>query len=473
MRLFSLFKNIHCRIMGNAGVEIGGLYHKDTEVKAGGLFFCLRGTKVDGVNFVYSAIKNGAVAVVVEQEIPNISGVAQVIVKDAREAMSLIACRFFGNPASKLKIVGVTGTNGKTTTTNMLSSVFECAGYKTAIVGTNGIFVNGVKYDTGMTTPDPIELQRYFALMVRRKVDYVCMEVSAHAIDLKKICGVRFVGCIFSNLTKDHLDYFKTMQNYFEAKSKLFCGRFTNLAVINIDDEFGRILCQSINIPFKTYAIKNNADCVATEIKSGAVQTFKVDGKQYGLNMAGLFNVSNALSVIALCKELGIDEDIIVEGLKNLQGVEGRFNTFLIQDKLVVVDYAHTPDGLENVLGVCREIANGRRVIAVFGCGGNRDRDKRGLMGEIASRLADFTILTSDNPRFEKREDIVEDIKQGIKKDNFCVELDRAEAIRSAIEMAGVGDVVLIAGKGAEPYIDENGKKIPYCDLNEVKKYGR
>ena len=474
MKLFALTKNLHCRIVGNSGVEIKGLYHKDTEVKTGGLFFCLRGTQVDGVNFVFSAIKNGAVAIVVEQEISNISGVAQVIVKDAREAMSLIACRFFGNPADKLKIIGVTGTNGKTTITTMISKVLEYAGHKTAVVGTNGIVLSGVKHNTGMTTPDPIELQRYFSIMVRQKVEYVCMEVSAHAIDLKKICGIRFVGCIFTNLTEDHLDYFKDLSRYFLAKAKLFSRVFTNFAVINIDDDYGRKLCESINIPFKTYAINNDADIVASNIQmQGASQIFKVENIDYMLNLAGKFNVSNALAVIMVCRELGIAEDVIKAGLQQIEHIEGRFNTFLVQGKMVVVDYAHTPDGLKNVLMASREIAEGNKVISVFGCGGNRDREKRAIMGEISSRLADFTVITTDNPRFEKREDIISDIKKGVVGENYLVEIDRVTAIKKAIDYAKSGDVVLIAGKGAEPYIDENGHKIPYSDLKEIEKYRR
>ena len=228
MKLFSLLKNIKCRIVGNPVVEIKGLYHNDTEVKDGGLFFCLRGTRVDGVNFVKSAIKNGAVAIVVESEISNLVGVCQVVVKDARETMSRLACKFFGNPASKLKIIGVTGTNGKTTITNMLKAVLDYAGHKTAVVGTNGVFFKGFKYETGMTTPDPIELQRYFAMMTKHKIEYVCMEVSAHAIDLKKLCGVEFVACVFTNLTEDHLDYFKNMDNYGAAKMSLFDKSFTD-----------------------------------------------------------------------------------------------------------------------------------------------------------------------------------------------------------------------------------------------------
>ena len=474
MKLFSLLKNIKCRIVGNPVVEIKGLYHNDTEVKDGGLFFCLRGTRVDGVNFVKSAIKNGAVAIVVESEISNLVGVCQVVVKDARETMSRLACKFFGNPASKLKIIGVTGTNGKTTITNMLKAVLDYAGHKTAVVGTNGVFFKDFKYETGMTTPDPIELQRYFAMMTKHKIEYVCMEVSAHAIDLKKLCGVEFVACVFTNLTEDHLDYFKNMDNYFVAKSKIFARPYTNLAAICVDDFYGRELAKRINIPFCTYAINDDADYKAEKIKMvGAGQKFYVKQTEFNINMAGRFNVLNALAVIGILSELGFDANEIAEGLDTLKGVDGRFNSFDIGGKLVIVDYAHTPDGLKNVLQTCREIVINKKLFCVFGCGGNREKEKRAIMGRISSCLADFTIITSDNPRFEKREDIAHDIECGFENQNYVIELDRAKAIKLAIDSAECGDVILIAGKGAENYIDENGAKIPYCDLDEVKKYRR
>lgn len=474
MKLFSLLKNIKCRIVGNSVVEIKGLYHNDTEVKEGGLFFCLRGTRVDGVNFVRSAIKNGAVAVVVESEISNLAGVCQVVVKDARETMSRLACRFYGNPASKLKIIGVTGTNGKTTITNMFRAVLAYAGRSVAVVGTNGVFFKDFKYDTGMTTPDPIELQRYFSIMVKHKIEYVCMEVSAHAIDLKKLCGVEFVACVFTNLTEDHLDYFKTMKNYFDAKSKIFARQYTNLAIIGVDDFYGRELAKRINIPFKTYAIDSDADYVAHDIKMmGAGQEFFVDDTRFKINMAGKFNVLNSLAVVSALTQIGFDIETISKGLETLDGVDGRFNSFEIDGKLVVVDYAHTPDGLKNILQACREIAGDNNLFCVFGCGGNREKEKRAVMGQISSGLADFSVITTDNPRFEKREDIAHDIELGFENDRYIIELDRPKAIKSAIEKASAGDVVLIAGKGAENYIEENGVKIPYCDLNEIKKFRR
>ncbi len=472
MKLLYLLKGMNCRVLGNQAINISGLFHRDTEVKEGGLFFCLKGTKVDGNNYVLSAIKNGAVAIVTEQEIQNLSGVTQVVVKNAREMMSLIACKFYGNPANKLKIIGVTGTNGKTTTTNMISAVLENAGKKSAIIGTNGIFFNGMKFDSGMTTPDPIELQHYFSMMVKNHIEYVCMEVSAHSIDLHKVDGFVFEVMIFTNLTEDHLDYFKTMDNYFKVKALVFHKKHTKFAILNADDEFGEKLMQSINIPFSTYATNSEADNFASDIELlGAGQSFKLNGKQtIKLSMAGRFNVSNALAAISALEHLDIDFEKISSGLSQMKQVDGRFNTILLNGVLIVIDYAHTPDGLANILFACKELAKHSKLISVFGCGGDRETQKRAIMGEISTKIADFTIITSDNPRFESREKIAKDIEKGVIDSNYMIELDRAKAIEKAVAMATKGDVIVVAGKGAEPYIDENGQKLPYSDLAQIEK---
>ncbi len=474
MKLFSLIKNLNCRVLGNTVLEISGLYHQDTEVKEGGLFFCLRGTRVDGTNFVKSAVKNGAVAIVSESELSISLGVTQIIVKNAREFMSLLACRFYGNPADKLKIIGVTGTNGKTTVTNLIANSLKFLGSKCAVIGTNGVCFNGKTYDSGMTTPDPIELQKYFSSIAKSKIEYVCMEVSAHAIDLYKIAGFRFNLVIFTNLTEDHLDYFKTMENYFRAKEKLFSKKFSDFAIINADDEYGKRLLDSINLSKLSYAINSEADIIATEIKAcGEKQIFNVSGKKYELSLLGRFNIYNTLACILALQKLEFNAEEIILAIKNLQPVAGRFNTYMVNGTTVVIDYAHTPDGLKNVLTSCRELADNKKVISVFGCGGNRETQKREIMGEISAKNADLTIITSDNPRFESREKIARDIEKGINGGSYIIILDRSEAIKRALEFAEDGDVVLIAGKGAEPYIDENGIKIPYSDKAEIEKYRR
>ena len=475
MKLYSLLKDIKCRVLGNQNLNINGLYQMDTEVRENGLFFCLRGIRVDGSKFIESAVKNGAVAIVSEQEIDGLSNVTQIIVKNARETMSLIACKFYGNPADKLKIIGVTGTNGKTTITTLLSNMLSNFNKKSAVIGTNGIFIGNEKYDSNLTTPDPINLQKFLQLMVRKNVEYVCMEASAHAIELCKIDGIRFRQIIFTNLTADHLDYFKTMDRYFLAKSKLFSKKYSNLAIINVDDLYGKMLCDSIKINYLTYAINSKiSDFTATDISFNFEgQEFKVNDEKAKIKLLGKFNVYNILAVVASLNDLGFNDCQIIEHLKNIKPIEGRFNTFNIDDKIIVIDYAHTPDGLSNILSSCREIANGGKLISVFGCGGDRDNSKRKIMGEISSKLADFTFLTTDNPRFEDKHKIISDIKNGMINNNYKIVLDRSKAIFEAINYAKAGDVIVIAGKGAEKFIDENGVKIPYSDMLEIEKYRR
>ena len=472
MKLYYLLKNINCRVLGNPVVDITGLFHKDTEVKDGGMFFCVRGLNVDGNNYAMSAIRNGAVAIVTEQELKNIHGITQIIVRNTREAMSLISSRFYGNPANKLKIIGVTGTNGKTTITNMMYQILKSAGKRSAVFGTNGIDMMGTKIDTGWTTPDPIELNYYLSIMVKNKIEYVCMEVSAHAIDLKKIEGIVFETLIFTNLTEDHLDYFKTIDRYFATKASIFNAKYTKFAVLNIDNEFGKMIMQRINVPYFTYATSKGATVFSEKINQTLVcQTFKLNGeKEVKLSMLGRFNVSNALACIATARHLGIDENVCLKTFENLTEIDGRFNKVIVNGVLVIVDFAHTPDGLANILNAARELASGKKLISVFGCGGNRETQKRAIMGEISSKIADFSIITTDNPRFEPRDKIAKDIESGMVSNNYLIELDRGRAIEKAILMANPGDVIVVAGKGAETYIDENGTKIPYNDLQQIEK---
>ena len=475
MKLFKLIKNYKCRVVGNANIEILGLYHKDTEVKNGGLFFCLRGTKVDGVEFLNSAIKNGAVAIVTEQEIPNLFKVTQIIVKNARDAMSMLAAEFFGNPASKLKIIGVTGTNGKTTITTMITKVFEYVGRKVALIGTNGVFICGKKFDSEMTTPDPIELHKYFSKMVKAKCEFVCMEVSAHALDLFKLEGIKFDISVFTNLTEDHLDYFKTMENYFETKEKLFTLKYSKFAILNIDDEYAKIIEKRINIPYETYSINDKASFFATNIEclENKQKFYLNNSYELKINMAGSFNVSNAIAAISVLKHFNIDIIDIKKAFENMPAIDGRFNLFLVNGVKVIIDYAHTPDGLANLLKASYELKKDKKLIVLFGCGGNRETQKRAKMGEISSKYADFIIISSDNPRFESREKIARDIEKGVTCSNYLVEIDRSLAIKKGFEIAKTGDVFVIAGKGAERYIDENGVKLPYSDYEEIEKFRR
>lgn len=471
MRLYSLLKNVGHRMFGSSLVDVSGLYHKHSDVESGGLFFCINGKNFSGEDYAKEAVKNGAVAVVTEKEIIGIHGTSQVIVKDVRSAMSKIACNFYGNPACKLKIIGVTGTNGKTTTTHMIAGFLESYGKKCAIIGTNGVVFGDEKIETGMTTPDPIELQKIFLELNKKHIEYVCMEVSAHSIFLNKLDGIKFELMIFTNLTEDHLDFFETMENYYLAKAKIFTSLYTKIALINIDDFYGKRLFESIKINKFTYAIDSEANYNATEIKlNNFKQEFYFDNQKIITGFLGKFNIYNLLSAMASVKILGFNLTNLQNRISNLKSVDGRFNTMVINKKLFIVDYAHTPDGLENVLKLCKSILNGQKLICIFGCGGNRETQKRSKMGEISSIYADLTIISSDNPRFEDRMKIAKEIECGVLNNNYKIILDRVEAIKFADKISDEGDVILVAGKGNENYIDEQGVKIYYSDYDEIKK---
>jgi len=471
MKLFSLLKNLNCRTLGNLNIEISGLYHHDKNVQANGLFFCINGTNDNGEKYISLAIKNGAVAVVVNHEVKNVS-VPQIIVSDTRHAMAIIAANFYGNPARSLKIVGVSGTNGKTSITYILKSMFDSLKIRSALIGTNGILFDGNLIQTGMTTPDPIELHKTFFMLKQKGIKHVFMEISAHALDLKKLDGIMFDSMIFTNLTEDHLDYFGDMENYFKAKKKAFLPNQTKLSILNIDDQYGKRLFEGIKTKVLSYSTSSESDYFASEIEAkNFKQNFKVDGVEFSANLLGKFNVSNILAAVCYMKNLGYSLEKIAELVELISPVPGRFNSYDINGRTFIIDYAHTPDGLENVLKLCLELKNNdKKLICVFGCGGNRETQKRKIMGEISSKLADFSVITSDNPRFEAREKIANDIVSGIKTSNYKVILDRSEAICYAHMISSLGDIVLVAGKGEEDYIDELGKKSPYSDKIEVLK---
>lgn len=474
MKLYSLLKNVGHRMFGSSLVDVAGLYHNSKNVEKGGLFFCINGKNFSGEDFAKEAAKNGAVAIVTEKEIAELHGITQVIVKDVRAAMSKISCNFYGNPADKMKLIGVTGTNGKTTTTHMIAGLLESYGKKCAIIGTNGVMFADEIIETGMTTPDPIELQKIFSQLVKKKVQYVCMEVSAHSIYLNKLDGIKFELMIFTNLTEDHLDFFGNMENYYLAKAKIFSPLHTNNALINIDDDYGKRLFESIKVNKFTYAIDNLADYKASEIKlNNFKQGFCFNNQKLNTSFLGKFNVYNLLSAIASVKILGFKLNDLQNRISNLKPVAGRFNTMVINKKLFIIDYAHTPDGLENVLKLCKSIVNDKKLICIFGCGGNRETQKRSKMGEISSFYANLTIISSDNPRFEDRMKIAKDIECGVLNNNYKIILDRAEAIKFADKISSEGDVILVAGKGSENYIDEQGEKIYYSDYDEIKNLER
>ena len=396
MNLKDLLKDVEYEIYGECDKEVESLTHNSKEENKNGLFFALNGNNFNGENFAYEAVENGAKVVVSEQRL-NIKA-TNVVVKDTRKAMSLISKNFYNSPADKMLLIGVTGTNGKTTTTYMLKNIFEKAGKRVGVIGTNGVVIDNQIFESDFTTPDPILLQKILREMADKNVDVVCMEVSAHALELQKLWGVMTDIALFTNLSQDHLDYFKNMQNYFEAKRKFFTSDYARFGVVNIDDTYGKIIYNSSYIPLISYSKEqgNQADFVASEIKSGSnFQEFKVKTIKgeisVKLNMLGSFNVSNALGAITAAIMAGIDKKQIISGLSSLNKIDGRFNFYYVNGAKVIIDYAHTPDGLENILKSAREITE-NRLISVFGCGGNRDASKRHIMGRISSTIVNVKI---------------------------------------------------------------------------------
>ena len=457
------------RIIGDTQADIQDLESDSRRAAAGQLFFCLPGHTVDGHDFAAQAVEKGASALVVSRELP--LPVPQVVVPDVRQAFAMLSDAWFGHPSHRLRPIGVTGTNGKTTTTYLIERILADAGIAPGVIGTIETRYAGKSRPMSGTTPDALALQRTFREMLDAGTERCVMEVSSHALEQGRVKGVRFRTAIFTNLTQDHLDYHKTMEAYADAKG-LFFSRLGNTyaadpndrvyAVLNADDEASRKFAKLTSAEIVTYGIENEAHVRARDVVITASGTsFKLEtfrgGRDVNLQLVGKFNVYNALAAIAAALCEGIDLDAAVGSLERTPGVPGRVEAVNVgQSFAVVVDYAHTPDGLDNVLRAVNEIATGR-VICVFGCGGDRDRTKRPIMGRIASELSDYAVVTSDNPRTEDPLAILADIEAGLKEagaapDSYEIEPDRAQAIRKAVEMASPGDVVLIAGKGHETY---------------------
>jgi len=448
-------------------VEITGLSCNSKEVKPGDLFFAINGYTDNGGAYAYEAVEHGAVAVVTNQML-NIQ-TAQVIVSDVRESMSLISKKFYGNASDELIIVAITGTNGKTSTTYILNNILICAGKKTGVIGTLGAKWADKHFELKHTTPDPVELHRLFRLMRDDGIRYVIMETSAHAIYLKKLAGIKFRAGIITNITQDHLDFFKGFDEYAKTKLEFINSDNIYYSIVNAD---------KINYQFKkpsvTYGIVNPSDVFAIDIADGEKCSFviNIDDEIYNIvsSLHGLFNVYNMLAAAAAAKVLNIPGRDIAKGLCSMREVEGRFNVVSLGSSKIIVDYAHTPDGLTNLLTAAKAM-NGNRIICLFGCGGDRDKTKRPIMGRIAESQSDYVIVTSDNPRTEDPLVIIRDINEGFNTDSKHINItDRREAICFAVSMIKHNDVVVIAGKGAENYIEKDNVRTYFNDMEEVKK---
>ena len=479
MLLSELIKELDIvKIIGNKEVEINEIKTSSSEIAENGLFIALKGTSFDGHNYYKDAIKNGAKAIICEKALD--TDITQIIVKDCRVAYSKVCSNFYNNPQKELKIIGVTGTNGKTSTTHLITAILTNYGIKCGLIGTLGIFYDKYYKDSPLTTPDPLDLFKTLREMCDKNVEIVIMEVSAHASHFKKVFGIDFEVLAFTNLTQDHLDFFNDIKTYEKAKLDIFIENKSKYIVTNVDDETGKKICESHKNAV-SYGINNPSDVFSIDIKqslSGTEFIINLFDKVFSVktHLLGLFNVYNAMCAITVCALVGIPLSKTIEGLKELKGISGRLDNIYDKKFSVFIDYAHTPDGIEKSLLALRPYAKGK-LICVFGCGGNRDAKKRSIMGEKAGKNADFLIITTDNPRYEEPMQIIYQIEKGAKKVNskYVLIEDRKEAIRYALSIAKDKDVVLIAGKGSEKYQEVLGVKKMFSDkettLNLIKEF--
>ena len=482
MKLNELLKNITpIKIIGNDDVEITGVNIDSRRIKTGHLFVAMKGTQVDGHQFIGKAIELGAISVLCE-DLPKVlqKGITYVQVESTEDAVGKVATLFYGDPSHKLKLVGVTGTNGKTTIATLLYNMFRKFGHKVGLLSTVCNYIDDVEVPADHTTPDPIELNELLAKMVEAGCEYAFMECSSHAIHQKRIGGLKFAGGLFTNLTRDHLDYHKTFENYRNAKKAFFDGLPKDaFAITNADDKNGMIMVQNTKATVKTYSIRTLADFRARILECHFEGMYlEIDGREVGVQFIGKFNVSNLLAVYGAAIMLGKKPEDVLLVLSTLHSVNGRLEPIHSPEGFTaIVDYAHTPDALANVLNAIHEVLDGKgHVITVCGAGGNRDKGKRPLMAQEAVRQSDKVIITSDNPRFEEPQDIINDMLAGLNEQQMRKVIsivDRKEAIRTACMMAQKGDVVLVAGKGHETYQEIKGVKHHFDDkevLHEIFK---
>ncbi|MBC8062272.1 MAG: UDP-N-acetylmuramoyl-L-alanyl-D-glutamate--2,6-diaminopimelate ligase [Clostridiaceae bacterium] len=469
---------IYEKTYGDLDIDIKSLQYDSRKVGEGDMFFCVEGFEVDGHKYIKNAIEQGAALIICSKE-PQEEllkhKVTFIKMPDIRKVMAICASNFYYNCHKKLKLIGITGTNGKTTSSFMLKSILETAGYKVSVIGTIANYIGNKRIDTHRTTPEALELHELFQEMVEKKVDYCIMEVSSHSLVLSRVYGLEFEEGIFTNLTQDHLDFHKTFENYYNAKLMLF--KNSKRSIINIEDDYGNRLFNEINNKKVTYGTFASCDVRAEDVQmSSRGINFKLCYKQVqrsvALEMPGAFNLSNALCSAATCLEEGIDIEVVAEGLNSIAGVPGRCEVASKKYKLdydIILDYAHSPDSLKQILKTVREFTIGK-IICVFGCGGDRDTTKRAQMGFIGTELSDIAIITSDNPRSEDPKKIIEDIILGVKNNNYIIEENRKEAIKKAIALVSSQDTILIAGKGHEDYQELKTGRIHFDEREIIEE---
>lgn len=479
MKLAELLKGVEVlSYSGDLNIEISGITYDSRETCKGDMFICVSGYTKDGHQYIGEALEKGASALLVEKDV-DFSEAAVVKVRSSRDAMAILSANFYEYPAEKLRLIGITGTNGKTTTTYLLKSILETGGKRAGLLGTISTQIGDKVLESTRTTPEALDLQRILREMVDAGMDYAVMEVSSHSLDLGRVEGCNFSTGVFTNLTQDHLDFHKTIENYRNAKKKLFY-KTCKANIINVDDEHGRIIAEEIHkldTRLITYGIENKADIMAANIDiTSRGASFTLITPKYKTNLKvcipGKFSVYNALAAASVAYAEGIDKKFIKEGLGRVPSVPGRSETININTPYtIIIDFAHTPDGLQNILSSIRQFAR-HRIITLFGCGGDRDRSKRFIMGEIAGRMSDFCVITSDNPRSEKPMEIIRQIEEGVKMtdcDYICIE-NRRDAIKYALTVARKGDIVLLAGKGHETYQVLKDGIIPFDEREVVRE---
>jgi UDP-N-acetylmuramoyl-L-alanyl-D-glutamate--2,6-diaminopimelate ligase len=470
-------------------IDAKGIAYDSRKVSSGFVFFAIKGYKDNGEKYIFDAVRNGAAAVVApkdtaEKQKINFPDTAFIPVSNIRRAMALVSSVFYGEPENKIKCIGVTGTNGKTTITYLIQHFLQKAGHKCGLIGTINYFSGNETRTSTLTTPDSIEIFSMLDEMVKSGIEYCVMEVSSIALELDRVYGIKFEQGIFTNLTSEHLDLHKNMENYFNAKKILFDNMPKGaIAISNKDDIYGEKIISSQNLTKILYSVVKPSNYQANNIHLG-IEGIKFnvshEGIKYEMNskLTGRFNVYNILAAIASAVSIGIEIKDLQEYLKDFEPVNGRFNPVKLKNgAYAVIDYSHTSDSLKNAIFAAKEIltpANGRKVITIFGCGGNKDVTKRPVMGKIASEYSDFAIVTSDNPRYEEPMDIIKQILQGMGgKKNYIVDENREDAIKKGIEMSSEGDIILICGKGHETYQEVKGVKSHFDDKEIVEKYNK
>lgn len=460
MILKDIISGLDAKASGITDIEIEGIAYDSRKVKKGFLFIAIKGYETDGHKYIESALKNGAVAVIGQEDLT--LDCTYIKTDNSRRALAICAAQFYNHPEKKLKIIGITGTNGKTTTTYLIRQILMLKGTRCDLIGTNQIIIGNEEIESSRTTPESLDLFEIFSKMAESGGEYVVMEVSSHSLVLDRVYGVEFETAIITNITQDHLDFHKTMDEYAKAKAIMFT--MCKTAAVNIDDEYKDIILKAAGKSAVTYGIKGNAAVKAENIKMserGVIFSITKNGetREKRLGIPGEFSVYNALAAICACENIGVSEEDIEKGLVLAKPVKGRIEVVHVNTPYtVIIDYAHTPDGLTNIISAVRGFAK-KRVITLFGCGGNRDALKRPQMGAIAEELSDLVVVTSDNPRCEEPYSIIEDILKGMKKDNHIVIENRREAIRHAMTIAEEGDIIILAGKGHETYQEINHVK--------------